>query len=251
MKKQQMPNCSLSFLPSSTAPEHQPHKGTRYCEKRTEAVLRPSGDMGTEFRHILFYGQTGRRMAQKTTERRPEVPAARGTADFHTEIFCTISICFCSRASSVFTLHVCFAYPTSLWTWRSPKDVLGKWHKLEKWVKIKGITGEKMCPWVGIWQGFCMTTASSELSVYPFTLHQAYTSGHSVMKDVLSLSVLIFCMLLPLYSVHNIRTICLTLRPFFFIWSSRPTAKLQSEDWEISNHKTCRHGSASPEICSF
>ena len=68
--------------------------------------------------------------------------------------------------------------------------------------------------------GFCTTTVSSELSVYPSTLHQAYTSGHSVMKDVLSLSVLIFCMLLPLYSVHNIRTICLMLRPFFFIWSS-------------------------------
>lgn len=61
-----------------------------------------------------------------------------------------------------------------------------------------------------------MATASSELSVYPFTLHQAYTFGHSVMKDVLSLSVLLFRMLISLYSVPSIRTISLILRPFLF-----------------------------------
>lgn len=42
----------------------------------------PRGNKGTEFRYALFCEQTGHRMAQKTTERKQEVPNCLGSLRF-------------------------------------------------------------------------------------------------------------------------------------------------------------------------
>lgn len=106
MKKQQMSNCLSSFLPSSAASEHQLTQEQNIGKREQNPFSGPRGTWGHNL-DIHCFVNTGRRMAQKTTEVKQEVPTACGPSGFHIQIFLhhfnlLVSMCF----MSVYTSHV-------------------------------------------------------------------------------------------------------------------------------------------------
>lgn len=240
--------CYISTLIHSLrALAHTKEQGI--VKRRVPSQLGTPGTWGQDL-DTLFCEQAGRRMTLQTTERKQkEVPTTSGPSAFsyldsHTPL----------RFAFVHVLHI-LALMCALLTQPAckPEDLPGLWEGNGKRERRRSEdqknTGEKDVM-RGDLTGLLSDNCPSKYLPLSFIPGLQFWSLCG--ERVLSLSVFLFSILLPLYpntqyqnNFSNIEAIV------FSVWSGRSRAKLQSEDWEMDNHKACILGFCLPSDLQF